>query len=140
MSKTGQRAADFYLGRGTEAQYLGTRFGHRVWGHAMPQFVLGFQEIDGVYTEDRYRRDVADLATTTEWPHDYASSTQSAWTVCFDAGSVYIYRNGVEMAVLRCNYRHWVPGHIARPQGDYDQEEFVPRRGSRFPTMQKVTT
>jgi hypothetical protein len=36
------------------------------------------------------------------WP--YPSSTDTPWAYAYDAGTVYVYRYGVEMAAVRCNY------------------------------------
>lgn len=90
---------DFYDGRGADAQYLGSVTG----APGLPYFGV-FQSVDETeYTRERYRRFVEAYVSYRLWPHRHASSDETAWTFAYDKGSVYVYRYGVEMLVIRCN-------------------------------------
>jgi len=116
--------ADFYLGRGPDAKYLGSLptagapEDIDVWGR--------FQSIaDDVYSPEDFEAEVHDLIGTTrngapngsvDWPWRYASSTDTQWAYVFDAGTVYVYRYGVEMAAVRCNYTRPGPAGTREPR------------------------
>jgi hypothetical protein len=104
---------DYYVGRGEDAEYLGTERA-RATSISLPHWSL-FCSLDKEdFTEESYRAVVAqqlDSASTvggTEWPHPHRSSDETGWTYCYDKGSVYVYRYGVEMQVWRCNAERWV--------------------------------
>lgn len=139
--------ADFYLGRGADAQYLGTRRG-AVRPHCDPfglaadwanTFTVGaarppfYSLTSDEYTEDDFRDAVSILATDTTWPWQWSDSARTDWAYAYDTGSIYVYHRGVEMMVIRCNHRRWVRADIAAPGGSRDKEEFVPRRAASFP-------
>jgi hypothetical protein len=121
--------ADFYLGRGANAEYLGSLIDES----GAPEDIdvwTRFQSLnDENFTVSDFREEVADLlhALTTEpdselwketrtWPWDYPSSDGTPWAYVFDAGTVYVYRYGVEMAAVRCNYTRNGPGGIREPR------------------------
>lgn len=135
--------ADFYVGRGATAEYLGTL---QYEGDPVDVEVWElFQSLDeDTYTEQDYRQEVADLlsnrATDTvgqtpvpEWPHPYASSDDTPWTYAFDAGTVYIYRYGVEMAAVRCNYTRPGPQGTREPRRPQSSTPLFPRFRSLRP-------
>lgn len=106
------RSVDFYVGRGEGAEYLGSEWGREPY--ALPSW-LEFCSLDNQeYTEQDYRSTVktrrraknilsgVDFASA-EWPHRHATSDSTAWTLCYDKGSIYVYHYGVEMQVWRCN-------------------------------------
>lgn len=135
-------ATDFYVGRGPEAEYLGTvtRLDRSILTHPDLFMSLGTRE----YSADDFRRVAATAVTgRAAWPHSHPDSTGTPWSVAYDKGSVYVYHHGVEMAVLRCNHRRWQPAHIAHPEeypnGPSDQDEFVPRKAAKFPTFPPAT-
>lgn len=122
MSNT--EAADFYLGRGPNAQYLGS-----VSTAGAPEDIevwARFQNLDDEnYVQSDYVEEVRDLIGTprdgcangtAEWPWEYASSSDTAWAYVFDAGTVYVYRYGVEMAAVRCNYTRPGPNGTREPR------------------------
>lgn len=138
-----QPQADFYLGRGPSAHYLGTT----ILTHERIGLDLLRSLTEDEYTEAHYLRAVAAMTgnTTlrqhalggrplgrlpdTRWPHDHADSTDTPWSYCYDKGSVYVYRYGVEMLVIRCNTHRW-DGPAKSPDR---QREWRPVND--FPTM-----
>jgi hypothetical protein len=126
-SRTNNDAADFYLGRGEGAQYLGT-----ATRDASPEQLdvfTRFQELtEDPFTEDQYRAEVAELVNFTRWPwlNDHIDSISTPWTYMWDRGSVYVYRYGVEMAKIVANY-----GRKDRDGG----RESRPPMGHQFPIM-----
>ena len=105
------RAVDFYVGRGDNAEYLGTEYGREPF--ALPNW-LEFCSLDNLeYREEDYRNTVRARRTdpmadgarfaSRSWPHQGDSSETTAWALCYDHGSVYVYHYGVEMQVWRCN-------------------------------------
>ncbi len=99
---------DYYVGRGDAAEYLGT-----ARARAEPPATELFQSLsEQEFTEDNYRLTALDLIDTTRWPHEkHDDSSDTAWTYVYDKGSVYVYRYGVEMQVIRCNTHRTVKLH-----------------------------
>lgn len=91
---------DFYHGRGeNKARYLGTMEA----ATGLPPVNM-FWSLDArEYTQERYDAVVRSLISTETWPHDYPDSTRTPWAVAYDKGTVYVYREGVEMLQIRCN-------------------------------------
>lgn len=129
--------ADFYMGRGANAEYLGS-----VVTAGAPEDIEvweRFQNLDDEnYAPKDFVDEVRDLRHATHdtppaWPWSYPSSAETPWAYVFDAGTVYVYRYGVEMAAVRCNYTR--PG----PQGTRE-----PRRPQSvaplFPTMRDAAS
>lgn len=132
-------AADFYLGRGAGATYLGTLLAMGDPSNIGRLAGLGglwalFQYTDQEYTAKTFSGVARSLVNTKTWPHNHTDSRGTAWTYAYDTGSVYVYHLGVEMAVIRCNFRRWVPETAVDTSGDPDFECRVPRRASNFPT------
>ncbi len=110
-----QPQADFYLGRGTNATYLGTT----ILAHEQIRLDLLRSLTEDEYTETDYLRAVAAMTGNPHlpdqhaigdpplWPHEHADSTETPWTYCYDSGTVYVYRYGVEMLQIRCNTHRW---------------------------------
>jgi hypothetical protein len=113
---------DFYLGRGDNATYLGTTT--LTIERVNPDLFRSLTPDE--YTETDYLRAVAALTGNTRlrghalddnparladtlpaWPHEHADSTETPWTYCYDKGTVYVYRYGVEMLQIRCNTHRW---------------------------------
>lgn len=125
---TDNDAADFYLGRGGQATYLGTmgREGApediEVWAR--------FQSLDHEpVTDDQFRSEVAELVNFTRWPWtNHRDSADTPWTYMFDRGTLYVYRYGVEMARVVANYT------IPLPRGAEGRQ---PRQANlnQFPVM-----
>jgi hypothetical protein len=130
MSTEGSFVADFYVGRGENATYLGTS----TWP-VDPIPTTHFQSLDAnEFTMEDFRLFVGNIVTSREWPHSYADSTETPWTYAYDTGSVYVYRYGVEMAVIRCNAFRWVKLHDGVGHGrDW-------RPVNNFPTMKEATS
>lgn len=113
-------SADFYRGRGQNAEYLGSL----VTAGAPEDIDVWerFQNLgDESYSAEDFRDEVAELRGVTSdappaWPWRYASSADTAWAYVFDAGTVYVYRYGVEMAAVRCNYTKSGPGGTREPR------------------------
>lgn len=130
--------ADFYLGRGPNAQYLGSV----VTAGAPEDIELWerFQSLnDENYTEGDYVDEVRDLRHATHdtppaWPWSYPSSDESPWAYVFDAGTVYIYRYGVEMAAVRCNYTRNGPNGTREPRRPQSATPTFPRLGTQEST------
>jgi hypothetical protein len=97
--------ADFFLGRGPAAEYLGS-----VLTSGAPEDIEAwelFQNLDDEnYTAKDFVDEVRELRhdIPPAWPWPYASSSETPWAYAYDAGTVYVYRYGVEMAAIRCNY------------------------------------
>lgn len=126
MSEDLSIAIDFYVGRGADAQYLGTA------PSAPARLAPGvFQRLDqDEYTERQFRSFVGAFVSTERWPHPYASSDETSWTYAYDKGSVYVYHYGVEMVVIRCNA--FRTAH-RNPNGRPPMREWRPV--NRFPAM-----
>ena len=111
--QTATDAADFYLGRGGDAKYLGTRSDDgapeniEVWER--------FQSLDDQpVTDDAYVAEVGELINHPVWPWTHhRDSADTPWCYMFDRGTLYVYRYGVEMARIVANYT--VP--LPRSQG-----------------------
>lgn len=139
-------AADFYIGRGDQARYLGTtNDGHpdalNIWGR--------FQYFQDEFTEFEFRAAVTRIADHTRWPHPYTKSIETPWTYCWSLGTLYVYRYGVEMAQIRSNYLAWQAPQERLGDGrvivtrDRSAYTLQPRRGADFPhvgTHRKATT
>lgn len=121
--------ADFYIGRGPSARYLGS-----VPRDASPEQIDAweiFQSLDeGEYTQDGYAYVVIELIEKRRGQHakDTAPAARppterTPWTYMWEAGTVWIYYFGVEMALIRCNYTRSAPrvehldggGHLVHP-------------------------
>lgn len=102
---------DFYLGRGDNATYLGTTT--LTIERVNPDLFRSLAPDE--YTETDYIETVAKLTGNPTlalgdpalWPHEHADSTETPWTYCYDKGTVYVYRYGVEMLQIRCNTHRW---------------------------------
>lgn len=118
--------ADFYLGRGPNAEYLGS-----VATAGAPEDIEvweRFQNLDDEnYTPKDFRDEIKDLRGSTRaddsrqsagrrWPWRYPDSSETPWAYAFDAGTVYVYRYGVEMAAVRCNYTRPGPQGVREPR------------------------
>lgn len=117
-------AADFYLGRGEDAKYLGTRILDSRAETLNP--FRKFQNPDeNPFTEDDYRDLVLYLVTTQRWPWDDRSdSTGTSWTYMYDRGSVYVYHYGVEMGKVVCNYGRHNRDRTGREPRDTQAHQF----------------
>jgi len=97
--------ADFYLGRGENAEYLGSMTAVNAAPEDIDVWLL-FQSLDNEpVTDDTYRAEVAQLVNHTTWP--WTSRTDSVgtpWSYMFDRGTLYVYRYGVELARIVANY------------------------------------
>lgn len=127
--------ADFFWGRGPNAQYLGS-----VLTAGAPEDIEvweRFQNLDDEnYTAKDFVDEVRDLRhaehdTPPAWPWPYATSSETPWAYVFDAGTVYVYRYGVEMAAIRCNYTRPGPGGAREPRRPQSHT-------SPFPTLRDV--
>lgn len=103
--------ADFYIGRGETADYLGS-----VWGDVSPDdlkaITLFQSRTEDLYDEKDFYRDVMSLIESDEfeksndrmtWPHRYATSGASDWAYCFDKATVHVYEEGHQVLSLLCN-------------------------------------
>lgn len=118
--------ADFYQGRGPDAVYLGTV------AAGAPEDIEAWERFQSLtdenYTAQDFREEVADLreqprtgdltkpGAPPTWNWGYASSSDTPWAYVFDAGTVYVYRYGVEMAAIRCNYTRPGPNGTREPR------------------------
>jgi hypothetical protein len=134
-------ATDFYVGRGDNAEYLGTAAGRESsQAPELPMPLRVFQSLSEVeYSETDYRDAVSKQVGNDErrdpapqWPHLYPDSSDTPWTVAYDNGTVYVYRFGVEVLQVRCNTHRWRRGPADAP----------PLRESRlvniFPVMDRL--
>lgn len=123
-------AADFYLGRGPDARYLGTSFIVDASPEAIEAWMI-FQSLDeDPYTEETFKATVTDLLhdgeDPTEWPWDgRTDSLDTPWTYMFDRGTVYVYRYGVEMARIVCNYTRTDRDRTGREPRDQAAHQFA---------------
>jgi hypothetical protein len=125
--------ADFYLGRGVKAEYLGTDLAVEA-GNYDPSRFQSFSAAE--YTEENFRSLVAALTTVTGWPHSHVDSSETTWTYAYDKGSVYVYRFGVEMMIIRCNAFRTIRKHGGGPiYGGTDTVDRDWRPVNDFPTM-----
>jgi len=93
--------ADFYVGRGEHAQYLGTKDrGHPTVVNVWASFQNRSAE---QYTGETFSVIAATLADTHTWPHEHDDSSKTAWAYCWDKGTTYVYHHGVEVAQIRAN-------------------------------------
>lgn len=133
--------ADFYVGRGPAAEYLGSAA-----FMGSPSLIGTFNGAGGLwsifqsrdeeeFTVTDFREAVSDMVEHTSWPHVHDDSTGTEWAYAYDTGTVYVYHLGVEMAQIRCNHRRWVRRDLVETGGNPDQQEFVPRRTARFPSF-----
>jgi hypothetical protein len=146
MNNQNPNARDFYTGRGPTATYLGTQLNpdNPAPIPAINLSSWGSRE----YTEHDYRQYVGRLVDNTghtinpdasaeqdivtpTWPHAHADSTDTPWTYCYDKGTVYVYRYGVEMLQVRCNTHRW-DGPAKSPDRRRDW-----RPVNEFPTMRR---
>lgn len=108
-------AADFYLGRGEHAAYLGTA---TVDGAAPEDIEVWarFQSLDDEpVTDQSFQDEVREIVNHYTWPWtDRTDSSTTPWTYMFDRGTLYIYRYGVEMARLVANYTVPTRDHAGR--------------------------
>jgi len=128
------RDADFYLGRGRKARYLGTIQGAVLDQWPSPSL---WQPGGDEFGEEDFLTMTASMITTETWPHPYPDSRGTFLTYAYDSGSVYGYQYGVEMLIIRCNFRHWVPAHVAHRDRNPDgpAKVWVPRKSSPWPTI-----
>lgn len=105
--------ADFYVGRGETAEYLGSIWGDMVGPEDLRAITRFQSQTDALYDEVDYRRDIKSLIaeySTDErgtgpdsWPHRYGTSGASDWAYCFDKASVHIYEEGHLVLTILCN-------------------------------------
>lgn len=122
-------AADFYLGRGGQAVYLGS-----MGDNGAPEDIEiweRFQSLDvEPVTDGAFRYEVEQLVEFTRWPwlNDHIDSSSTPWAYMFDRGTLYVYRYGVEMARIVANYT------VPLPRGAQGRQ---PRQANRnqFPVM-----
>lgn len=106
--------ADFYLGRGPAARWMGSV---KVMDaspegslHARVTFTAPDPEREP-FGDSHYAQIIDGLldvcrpvATPADgWPHKYPDSTETRWTYAWDKGSLYVYEDGVEVVVIRAN-------------------------------------
>jgi len=146
-----QEAADFYIGRGPNAEFIGciaddgAPEGYDPWGEGALDAFFRFQSTtDHEFTDEDFRAKVADLpAVHADWVHEWNSSRDTPWCYMYDKGTVFVYRFGVEMGQLRCNFTRWAPRRVRNDDGTvttYPGEMVrVPRDTAhdKFPTMRK---
>jgi hypothetical protein len=127
---------DFYVGRGDNAEYLGTG---RSIAHLEP---FDFQSLsDQEFTEQDFRDVVRSMVDTMTWPHEHADSSDTTWTYAYEKGSVYVYRKGVEMIVIRCNTHRTIRKPGGGPIfGGTDTVVRDWRPVNNFPTMKEATS
>jgi len=141
--------ADFYIGRGRDAEYLGTASdldcspGELFYDGDKLTIWSEMQSLTlNLYTERDFRDMAAGWSDRKTWPHDYHNSTHSAWTYCYDKGTVYVYHHGAEMAQIRCNYYADQPRRTVNEDGTitvYNTRTIRPRGASQFPHMPRST-
>lgn len=101
-------AADFYLGRGEDATYLGsTDDGHPAEVDVWDTLQHGDETEE--FTDAIYLERVAALVDSRVWPHSHVTSIETPWAYCYDKGTTYVYRYGREMAQIRANFGSWRP-------------------------------
>lgn len=129
---------DFYVGRGESAEYIGSGDFARLKSLSPSDF----QSCTSVeYTEQDYRSIAEWASVVREWPHAHADSADTAWTYAYDTGSVYVYRKGVEMMVIRCNTHRTVRRPNGGPVlGGSDTVVREWRPVNNFPAMKEATT
>jgi len=124
MIEHDENVADFYLGRGRDAKYLGTAGDCSpgqlaVWvrftaddpevelfhAASFSTAVLDLMNNDEPVPEPDHYGEVLRFGrrSWTTWPHEYDTSAGTAWTYSFDKGSVFVDRNGFPFAVIYCN-------------------------------------
>jgi hypothetical protein len=149
-------AADFYVGRGPDAELIGCMTDNgrpdgvvdEVAGtFGIDAFGMFQSLLDTEFTDEHFRAEVANLYPHVlgHWVHEWHDSRDTPWCYMYDSGTVYVYRFGVEMAQLRCNFTRSAP---RREKNDDDtvttfpsEMVRVPRDTARdkFPTMRKET-
>jgi hypothetical protein len=101
--------ADFYLGRGLDAQYLGTvPDGDPMRIKAWAEFTAredSTAPFDAYDFGDVVRNLLVDqvVVGTATWPHAYLLSSDTPWAYSFHMGAVYVDRFGYPFAVIFCN-------------------------------------
>lgn len=100
--------ADFYLGRGDRAEFLGSvPAGNpdqvEIWNRFVPA-----ADATRPFDERSFGSAVANLLAAQGsrralWPHGYESSADTPWTYSFDTGALYVDRFGYPFAVVYCN-------------------------------------
>jgi hypothetical protein len=108
--------ADFYLGRGPGAQWLGS-----VVDYGSPADVASenlFREARGNYTEDSYLERVRQImldanqdahwprspwATQRTWPHEHATSADTDYAYAYTKNAVWVFRQGHLLAIHHPN-------------------------------------
>jgi hypothetical protein len=113
MPNKSTQVADFYIGRGETAQYLGSIWGANVDPESLKAITRFQSATDVLYDEIDFRRDVTSLildgttfekaATGKTWPHHYATSGTSDWAYCYDKATVHVYEEGRLVLSLLCN-------------------------------------
>lgn len=111
MPNNSHQVADFYIGRGETAEYLGSIRGNDVDPESLKAITRFQSETDDLYDELAFRRDVKKLILGDEetsndgttWPHRYATSGASDWVYCFDLATVHVYEEGHQVLSLLCN-------------------------------------
>lgn len=112
MRKPSTPVADFYVGRGEKAEYIGSIVGANV----NPEDLRAFTRFQGteknLYDERQFRAEVAHLIESpeyelafdgTRWPYGYATSGASDWAYCFDLASVHVFQEGHLVFTILCN-------------------------------------
>jgi len=125
---TDNDAADFYVGRAEQAEYLGTRT-HEGAPEQVDIFVRFQLLSEEEFTQEQFRAETADLINFRSWPWTtQENSLATPWTYMYDRGTLYVYRYGVEMARLLCSY-----GRNGR-----DGREPRLSAASQFPAMYRI--
>lgn len=127
-TKINTDAADFYLGRGGQAKYLGT-----MRDSGAPEDIdvwARFQSLDNEPVTDKtFELEVMNLRNFVTWPWiNHRDSADTPWTYMFDRGTLYVYRYGVELARIVANYT------VPKPRGEQGRQ---PRAANinQFPRM-----
>ncbi len=107
---TDNNRADFYIGRGIDAEYIGTVFGPRARPDVVdPHRRFVVTKHGAKFSELMFRMSVRSLlmiqpdSPIPPWPHDYPTSVFTHWVYAYEGGSVFLYRFGFLVGVVYCN-------------------------------------
>jgi hypothetical protein len=105
--------ADFYVGLGADAEWLGTICAEGTEVHMLTAGLLGTSEDKGRYTEFTYRDLVRDIVTRgieldqgyspfvgDEWPWAYPDSGGTANVYAWKNGSIHVFEGSPQGAFL----------------------------------------
>ena len=103
------RTHDFYLGRGPEAEFLGSIHASLDVGVLSDQLLAPYRlwregNAEQPFTDEVWKRRVYNLldsthdvdprAVSVSWPHDYKNSLDSDYSWWFEKGGLYLYNFG----------------------------------------------